>query len=31
MITDATTGAVLSTRDEVVDGTGTGWINGPTR
>jgi Zn-dependent metalloprotease len=29
VITDATTGAVLSTQDEVVDGNGTGWINGP--
>src|SRR3954471_1971805 len=29
VITDAITGAVISTRDEVVDGTGTGWINGP--
>ena len=27
---DARTGAVLSTEDEVKDGTGTGWINGPT-
>ena len=29
VVTDATTGAVLSTQDEVVDGNGTGWINGP--
>ncbi len=30
VITDATSGAVLSSQDEVSDGTGTGWINGPT-
>src|SRR3954449_6340272 len=29
VITDATTGEVLSTRDEVVDGTGNSWISGP--
>ena len=27
---DAVTGDVLSTEEEVKDGTGTGWINGPT-
>src|SRR4051794_33228085 len=27
---DAATGAVISAEDEVKDGTGTGWINGPT-
>jgi Zn-dependent metalloprotease len=27
---DARTGAVLNTMDEVKDGDGTGWINGPT-
>src|SRR5436190_4023614 len=27
---DAQTGDVLSSEDEVKDGTGTGWINGPT-
>jgi Zn-dependent metalloprotease len=27
---DAQTGAVLATEDEVKDGSGTGWINGPT-
>jgi Zn-dependent metalloprotease len=27
---DATTGSVLATDDLVKDGTGTGWINGPT-
>jgi hypothetical protein len=27
---DARTGAVLSSEDEVKDGNGTGWINGPT-
>jgi Zn-dependent metalloprotease len=27
---DAQTGAVLSSEDEVKDGNGTGWINGPT-
>jgi Zn-dependent metalloprotease len=30
VLVDAHTGAVLSTEDEVKDGTGTGWINGPT-
>jgi Zn-dependent metalloprotease len=30
VITDADTGQVISTQDEVLDGTGTGWINGPT-
>src|SRR6202012_3349129 len=29
VLVDARTGAVLSTRDDVVDGTGTGWIYGP--
>ncbi len=29
VLVDATTGAVLSTRDEVVDGTGNSWISGP--
>ncbi len=27
---DAQTGAVISSEDEVKDGSGTGWINGPT-
>jgi len=30
VITDADTGAVIATHDEVLDGTGSGWINGPT-
>ena len=30
VITDADTGQVISSQDEVMDGTGTGWINGPT-
>src|SRR5262249_26330734 len=29
VITDADTGQVISTQDEVMDGTGTGWLNGP--
>jgi Zn-dependent metalloprotease len=29
VLVDAATGAVLSTREEVADGTGTGWISGP--
>jgi len=30
VITDADAGHVISTQDEVLDGSGTGWINGPT-
>ena len=30
MFVDAKTGEVLSSEDEVKDGTGNGWINGPT-
>jgi Zn-dependent metalloprotease len=30
VLVDANSGAVLSTREEVAEGTGTGWINGPT-
>src|SRR4051794_14846760 len=29
VITDADTGQVITTQDEVLEGTGTGWINGP--